>query len=231
MLFILPRHYFGPSKQTNPTVKKREKLKRIQGTIDYTLRTPTILEALAKLDFPKEDVLEGSSLFDEVIVLEDAQQKEYGEQYQATEDLTQARRDARALYMKHLELARIGFRDHRAFYKTLSLGGNRKGDLFGWLSQARTFYSHINRGKDVMKKFDITEAELKQGKAMIDAVIEAYHIRQKEGSEALTATQQRDRAMEKLDAWMRRFSQTARLAFIDDPDTLKALGLKKKVMV
>ena len=212
-------------------MKKSEKLKRIQGTIDYALRTPMILQALAKLDFPKEDVLEGSALFDEVILLEDAQQKEYGEQYQATEELTQARRDTRALYMKHLELARIGFRNHRAFYKTLLLGGNRRGDLFGWLSQARTFYTYIQDGKDVMKKFDVTEAELKQGKVMVETVIEAYHVRQKEGSEALTATQQRNRAMEKLDAWMRRFSQTARLAFIEDPNTLKALGLKKKVLV
>jgi hypothetical protein len=210
---------------------KNEKLKRIQGTIDYALRTPEVLQALAKLDFPKEDVLAGMSLFDEVISLEDAQQKEYGDQYKATEELTQARRDARALYMRHLELARIGFRNHRAFYKTLQLGGNRQGDLFGWLAQARTFYNHIDGGKDVMKKLGVAEVELKQGKAMIEAVTEAYHVRQKEGSDALTATQQRDRAMTKLDAWMRRFSQTARLAFIEDPDTLKALGLKKKVMV
>ncbi len=103
--------------------------------------------------------------------------------------------------------------------------------MFGWLSQARTFYTHIQDGKDVMKKFDVTEAELKQGKVMVETVIEAYHVRQKEGSEALTATQQRNRAMEKLDTWMRRFSQTARLAFIEDPNTLKALGLKKKILV
>ena len=212
-------------------MKKVDKLKRIQGTIDYTLRTPKVLQALARLNFPKEDVLAGSSIFDEVIFFEDAQQKEYGDQYKATEELTQARRDARALYMKHLELARIGFRNHRAFYKTLLLSGNRQGDLFGWLSQARTFYTHIHGGKDVMKKLGVAEAELKQGKEMVETVIEAYHVRQKEGSEALTATQQRDRAMAKLDAWMRRFSQTARLAFIEDPDTLKALGLKKKVMV
>lgn len=212
-------------------MKKIDKLKRIQEAIDFALRTPAVLVAMAKLDFSEQSILEGKSLFDEVTDLETMQQKEYGDQYQATLELNQARQEARGLYMKHLELARIGFRNHPGFWKTLALGGNRRDDLFGWLSQAKTFYSHIRGIVDVMKRYNVSETELKQGQAMIDAVNEAYHVRRKEGNEATTATNQRDQAMEKLDAWMRRFSQTARLAFMDDPNTLKGLGLKKKMMV
>lgn len=212
-------------------MKKSVKLKRIQNAIDFALTNPRVMAKLERLDFPKSTMLEGKALFDQVSELDVLQQKEYGDQYQATVELNQARQEARLLYMKHMEMARIGFRNHRGFWKTLDLGGNRKGDLFGWLAQAKTFYSHIPQIKDVMEKYDVPETSLKQGQAMIAAVNDAYNVRQQEGSEALTATRQRDQTMERLDIWMRKFRYTARLAFLEDPEMLKALGLKSKMVM
>ena len=210
-------------------MKMTEKLKRVQVAIDYTLGTPAVQKAMNKVGFAKADVLQGRALLAQVRMLDAAQQKEYGERYQATDQLKEARQQAREMYMRHLEIARFALRDQRGHSKTLELQGARKDDLFGWLAQAHTFYSNTSAVKAILAQYQLTEAELQQGESMIDAVIAAYNVRQKEGNEAQAATVQRNEAMSKLDAWMRRFTQTARLAFANDPQALKGLGLVSKV--
>ena len=211
-------------------MKKSDKLKRIQTAIDFVLGTPAAQKSMSKLGFPKADVLQGKALLEQVRLLDAAQQKEYGDQYQATDELTQARQQARAQYIRHLDIARFALKEQRGHWKTLELNGKRKDDLFGWLAQAHTFYSNTGPVAELLAEYKLTEEELQQGKSMIDAVIDAYNVRQKEGNEAQAATQQRNEAMDKLNSWMRRFSQTARLAFTDDPHTLKGMGLVSKVM-
>ncbi len=212
-------------------MKKSKKLKRVQTAVDYALSNPTALKNLNRVGISRADVLQGKALAEQVHLLDAAQRKEYGEQYQATDELTQARQEARALYMKHLDTARFALKEHRGHWNTLELSGARKGDLFGWLEQARTFYSNVALVKDILTRYDLSEAELQQGQSMIDAVHAAHHARQKEATEAQAATTQRNEAVEKLDAWMRHFAQSARLAFVNDPHTLKGLGLVSKVGV
>ena len=212
-------------------MKKSDKLKRAQVAIDYTLGTPAVQKAMNKVGFSKADMLQGKALLEQVRLLDAAQRKEYGERYKATDELTEARQQARTLYIKHLEAARFALKEQRGYWNTLELNGARKDDLFGWLAQAHTFYSNVSSVKDILAKYNLTEAELQQGASMIDAVIASYNVRQKEDNEAQAATTQRNEAMEKLDTWMSRFIQTARLAFADDAQTLKGLGLVSKVGV
>ena len=212
-------------------MKKSDKLKRVQTAVDYLLGTPDAQKSMNKVGFPKAEVLQGKAFLEQVRLLDAAQQKEYGDQYQATDELTQARQQARAQYIKHVEVARFALKEQRGHWKTLELNGKRKEDLFGWLAQAHTFYNNIGPVTTILAEYKLTGEELEQGKSMIDAVIDAYNVRQREGNEAQAATQQRDEALEKLDTWMRRFSQTARLAFANDPQTLKGMGLVSKVAV
>ncbi len=83
--------------------------------------------------------------------------------------------------------------------------------------------------KDILAKYDLDEAQLQQGESMIEAVSDAHNVRQNEATEAQAATTQRNEAVAKLNAWMRHFTQSARLAFVNDPQTLKGLGLVSKV--
>ena len=212
-------------------MKKSEKLTRVQTAVDYSLSNPAALKALNKVGISKTDVLQGKALAEQVRLLDSAQRKEYGEQYQATDELTKARLEARAIYMKHLDAARFAFKEKRGYWNMLELSGARKDDLHGWLEQARTFYSNVVAVKDTLVRYDVSEAELLQGESMIEAVRAAHNVRQKEATEAQATTTQRNEVIEKLDAWMRHFTQSARLAFVDDPHTLKGLGLVTKVGV
>lgn len=210
-------------------MKRTNKLKRIQTAIDYTLRTDAVQKGLNKVGMSKAEVIQGRGLLEHVQMLDAAQQKEYGERYQATDELNQARQQAKTLYKKHIEVARFALKEQRGYWKTLELSGARKDDLFGWLAQAHTFYSNVYQVKETLAQYNLPEAELQQGESMIDAVIEAYNVRQKEDNEAQAATQLRNEALDKLEVWMRRFTQAARLAFVDDMQTLKGLGLVSKV--
>lgn len=212
-------------------MKKSKKLKRVQTAVEYILSNTAAQKALNKVGFSPAEVLQGKALAEQVRLLDAAQRKEYGDQYQATDDLTQARREARARYIKHLDTARFAFKERRGYWNTLELSGARKDDLFGWLEQARNFYRNVVAVKDILAKYDLSEAELQQGESMVEAVSAAHHVRQNEATEAQAATTQRNEAIEKLDAWMRHFTQSARLAFVNDPQTLKGLGLVSKVGV
>ena len=206
-------------------------MKRVQLAIDYTLRTPEVQKGLNRVGFSKADIQQGKVLLGQVQMLNAVQQKEYGDRYQATDELAKARQQARERYMWHLEVARLALKDQRGLWKTLELGGERKTNLFGWLVQAQTFYHNVDLVKPALAQYNLTEAELQQGASMLEAVIEAYNVRQKEDSEAQTATRQRNEALAQLKSWMRRFRMSARLAFADDLTTLRGLGLVSRVGV
>ena len=206
-------------------------MKRVRLAVDYTLRTPEVQKGLNRVGFSKADVVQGKVLLAQVQLLDAAQQKEYGDRYQATDALAEARQQARERYMRYLEIARLALKDQRGIWTTLEMSGERKTNLFGWLAQAQTFYHNANLVAPALAQYNLTEAELQQGASMIEAVFEAYHVRQKEDNEAQTATQQRNEALTQLKTWMRRFTMSARLAFADDAVTLKGLGLVSKVGV
>ena len=210
-------------------MKKSKRLKNIQTAIEYTLNTPTVQEELGKVGFSGADVMKGKAQLAQVRLLDSAQRKEYGDRYQATDNLNQARAEARHMYNKHLEGARYALREHRGYYEMLDLAGPRKDDLFGWLAQAHTFYDNVPQVKKILAQYNLSMAELEQGKSMINTVMDAYNRQRKEAVEAQTATQQRNQAMKEADAWMSRFKRAARMAFADDPQTLKGLGLLSKV--
>lgn len=206
-------------------------MKRVQLAIDYTQRTPHVQQALKRVGFSAADIQQGKALYEHVQMLNVAQKQEYGDRYRATDALIEARRQARAQYMRHLEVARLALKDQRGVWNTLELSGERKANLFGWLAQAHTFYHNVGLVQATLAKYNLPEAELQQGTSMIEAVIEAYHVRQKEGTEAQVATRQRNEILAQLKVWMRRFTMSAKLAFADDPNTLKGLGVVSKVGV
>jgi GTP1/Obg family GTP-binding protein len=212
-------------------MKKSERIVWSQMAIDTALNNPAIQKQLQKFGITKESLLAGKSYVEEVLRLEAVQRQELGERYDATDELNRVREQARTLYTKHVVDARHALRDQRGSWEALGLDGKRKIDLFEWLAQADTFYSNVGPVMSILKKYNVTESEVAEAKALIQKVMEAYHARNKEASEAKTATQQRNAALKALNEWMKRFVQTAKLAFADEPRQLEVLGILKKKTV
>lgn len=206
-----------------------EQIRRTKVAVDTALDHAPLQKKLAAFGYNKEKLLKGKAIYEKVTALNSAQQKEYGESYDATDTLNIAKAEAWQIYVHHLSTARFALKEDRGSWKTLQLSGKRKKNLFGWLEQARVFYANIGEVMDVITKYNITEAELEQGQAMVEAVLEAHETRRKELNEARQATQKRDEALQEMHAWMSRFVRTAELAFDDNAEALEMLGLLKKV--
>ncbi|MEQ9442470.1 MAG: hypothetical protein RIG62_25755 [Cyclobacteriaceae bacterium] len=180
------------------------------------------------LGFSVAELQKGQALSDELMQLSAMQQKEYGEQYSATDVLRRAKSDAWQVYKHHLQIARLALADDRGQYKALQLDGRRERNLLKWVKQARTFYANAKNVAPALKAYGLKSEELKQGAAMVEAVYQAYDLRDKERDEALQSTQTRLQAETALSRWMKRYERALRFAFEDQPEVLKELGLKVK---
>lgn len=204
-----------------------EQVRRTKIAVNAVLKYAHLQQGIAKIGYDKKRVLEGKAYYKNVEMLNEVQQKEYGESYDATDSLRVAKTEARQLYMNHLETARFVLKDERGYRRSLLLSGERKRSLFGWLEQARVFYANVGPVKDRLARCNLSEEELQQGEAMIDAVYQAHTTRRKEFSEAKQATQNRDRALDEMNDWTRKFIHVAKMAFENDPEALELMGLVK----
>lgn len=161
------------------------KLHEARVKISNALNNPEIGQKMALYRYDQERLLQGKTLYEKVERLQAQQQKEYGDQYQATDALESARAMAHEVYIKHVKIARIALAGHRGLTKTLQLKGPRKKDLPGWLKQTQVFYTNIGQAIQHMEHYGITTAELEQAQAMIEAVRDASVQQKKEMAEAL----------------------------------------------
>lgn len=80
----------------------------------------------------------------------------------------------KALYTFHLLIARLVFRNDSEADQTLGLSGKRAESLAGWTAQATDFYADLGYLSAAMIHYGITLPELRQAKAMVEAVVEHY---------------------------------------------------------
>ncbi len=200
-----------------------EQIRRAKRAIDTALGDPDMLKSLAMFTYNKQKLLKGKALYQALDMLDAQQKKEYGEQFDATDALKEAKEEAKAMYMKHLRIARFALID-RGIWNALQLPGARSRSTFGWLRQASIFYDNIGPATEILKKYDLLPEELAQGKAMIQAVEEAYNRQQKEQIEAVESTARRTEAEVQLSDWMTKYEMAAQLALENAPQKLQILG-------
>ena len=81
---------------------------------------------------------------------------------------------AKTLYTFHLLIARLVFRNDPVMFEALALLGKREESLEGWTAQATYFYSDLCHLSPAMASYGISLAELRQAKAMVEAVVDYY---------------------------------------------------------
>jgi len=159
------------------------------------------------------------------------QTKEYGDQYQATQELEGKRDNAGNDYMRLVKIARIALADEHGAWQSLGLNGRRKESTSGWLAQCRQFYVNLKGNSGWMEKmaaYGISDEKLAAAEALLQLVEEAYNIQKTEMGEAQQATLLRDEAVDALQAWYSDFIAIARIALEDKPQYLEMLGIVEK---
>jgi len=160
--------------------------------------------------------------------LNEAQQKEYGEQYEATSAYGKAYTMVHEAYMDHLKLARIAFKNDPGAKTALGLRGDRPRSQSGYVGQGLLFYNNA-LGKqaflDGLATKGITRTELEDGRVAFENLQSLTAAQQKETGEAQASTKKRDAAYDELSDWMSDFYGTAKVALRKHPQLMEQLGI------
>jgi hypothetical protein len=213
------------------TTSIEERLRAAQVAIGNALADPALLAALEEYSYNTTRLQQGNALRQQAWMLYQRQKGEYGELSTASHGLEAAQQQARASYMRYVKMARLKLEDDRGASQKLGLTTGRKRPLAKWLAQAQQFYTHALSDAAILGKLaevGITRTMLEAGQQQVDAVGEGEALwRQRQGA-ARDATRVRDEAIAALDAWMRKFTRVARVAFEDRPQLLEQLGIKTR---
>jgi hypothetical protein len=204
-----------------------QRLMEAQVAIDNSLNNPTILNAVTAFGYDAARLQAGRALYDEVMGLAAAQEREYGEQYGATAVVNAAWETADLAYKKALKISRVVFKGNQKARNALGLSGSRKKTLSGWINQATNFYTNLLNTPDLiaaMTPYSYDQAKLEAEAALVQAVVAANAAQDRERGEAQEATQVRDAKMDELDQWTADYKAIAQVALSDSPQQLEQLG-------
>ncbi|MCB0226906.1 MAG: hypothetical protein KDI02_24630 [Anaerolineae bacterium] len=210
-----------------PTLSIDAQLLNAQLAINNALEDPDILADLSRFGYDEVKISAGKDLLTQAETLVDQQKVEYGEQYEASGALEQARQTAAQAYDITLKVARVALKDNQKARHALALDGRRKQDLAGWLGQTQTFYNNLLGQPSLLARlanFGYDQAKLESERALIEQVARLNEQQEGEKGDAQEATKQRDAALEALDEWLGDFKEIAEVALIASPQRLEKLG-------
>lgn len=209
-----------------------ESLAAISNLINGALVNPEILAALLPYGYTEERIrAEGLEKLTAVQALFTEQQKEYGEQFTATQKSKSLFDEAYKSYMRLLGLTRIALKNHTGALHSLRATGSRNRSMTGFLKDGRTFYQNLLNQPELLAAvapFGIQPQGLEAGIEQINALEAAHHAFLKEKGEAQDATATRDKAFDELYDWYSDFRAVARIALYDRQQLIEKLGIVVK---
>jgi hypothetical protein len=196
--------------------------------IENARGVPDISLALSGFGYDEARLAAGAKLLAETEALVRKQEKEYGEQHEASDEVEKARLDLDSAYIKSLKVARVAFAEDAKVSAALRLYGPRKQSQDGWLDQASSFYANLESDPGLlgkMAKFGYSAQKLKAEAGLLEALHKKIQLQAKETGEAQTATMERDRKVKELDGYVSDLRAIAKVAFYESPQELEKLGI------
>ncbi len=204
-----------------------ERLMAAQVAIDAVLADAELQNALTPFGYSPERMAAARAQFEEAEKLQQAQQREYGEQFGATAAFEAAYEAADSAYMRSLKLARVAFKNDVQAQQGLGLNGRRKKSISGWVDQALLFYASLLEKPEFLAglaQFGYDAAKVQAEMDLVTAVRAANVTQENEKGDAQKATQRRDASLDELDDWLADFKVVAEVALADDAQQLEKLG-------
>ncbi|MGD8779381.1 MAG: hypothetical protein PVH88_10535 [Ignavibacteria bacterium] len=196
--------------------------------INNALSDEAISTELALFGYDETKLNEGKALLDEVIELNRKQKEEYGEQFEATEDVKSKFAVAYKAYMKAVKLARIALKGNAKAPAALLLTGKREESISGFIEQAGIFYGTMLKETEFqseMLKYGYTIEKLEAEKLLVDDLTEANRKQEKEKGEAQSATMERNLKINELLEWTGDLREVAKIALEENEQWLEKLGI------
>lgn len=195
--------------------------------IDNALADPGILAALD----PAYTTATLTAARADVVALEDASE----DQRDLRGDMkgaTAATDDAWAtfhddVYMPHVGMARLVFRDEPGVLASLGLQGDRADAFQAWVGQVNQFYGTLAEKPALATRLaakGITEPDLLAATAAFEALRTQERGQEDDKGEAQQARRDRDTLRRPFERWLGEYRDSARILLADHPDWLERLG-------
>jgi phage gp46-like protein len=195
--------------------------------IGNALKNAVIMEYLADFKYTPDRLAEGQTLLSAAEKLIGTQVGGLGDQKNATEVKDEAWEAADKVYMRLIKSARLVI--HKSGDRTaLGLDGIRRNSYLGWLGQVKQFYTQALARADLLDQLDdlnVTAAKLQAGLALVTALEAARETQQSQIGAKQNATEDRDKVLDDLRAWLSKYLAVAELALEDEPQLLESLGV------
>ena len=204
-----------------------QRLLNAQVAIDNSINAPEILAVVTLYGYDLARLQAALALYHEVMDLVAAQKREYGDQYEATAVMRAAWETADLAYKLTLKLARLVFKNDADARGALLLSGSRKLTIGGWIEQVTVFYKNLLEDPALiaaMTAYNYDEAKLQAEADLVQVVVDANAVQEREKGQAVAATELRDAKIDELDEWLADYKVVAQVAFDDAPQMLKQLG-------
>jgi hypothetical protein len=196
--------------------------------IGNALKNTVIMEYLADFNYTPDRLADGQTLIAAADKLITTQVGEFGDQKNATEVKGEAWAAADKMYMRLLKSARLVI--HKSGDRTaLELDGDRDDSYLGWLGQSKKFYTQALGRPDLLDQLadlNVTAAKLQAGLALVTVLEAARDTQQGQIGLKQNATEDRDKVLNDLRAWLSKYLAVAELALEDEPQLLESLGVR-----
>lgn len=205
---------------------------------EYMSATDTLLTNIQNTDiwdkvkgrgYETADITAAQDKLARLRTLDEAQKKEYGEQYKATEGYEKAQAALHEDYIEHLGYARLAFKGDISAQTAMGLGGKRKVSQSGYADQGSLFYNNAlnnTEWKTALGKKGIDETTLTAMRDGFKNLGTLSAVQKKETGEAQEATKKRDTLYDELHEWTHDLRETAKLALRKYPQMMEQLGIK-----
>ncbi len=197
-----------------------------RASVFNTLEDHALQERMTLYGFPPLRMQEGKNLLENAQHLHAQKDDLYFAWRTLSGQVGKDREAALQTFVDHVQVARVAFRKNPEVLEQLKINKINRSKKWEWTVQAGRFYTLITEHTATMKKFGVTAAELQQAQAGIEALLALKDQRMRKKGAAENATQQRNAALDALNAWLVEFRAAARLALKDTPQLLEAFDMK-----
>ncbi len=196
--------------------------------VETTLNTPEILTAVGKFKYTEEKLLALLILIDQASDAQAAQKQEQGEAKSAITEFQKLKEEAYETYADYHTLSRHIFKNDETAYKSLLLNRRLTRPFGTWSEEAIQFYKNALGNETIKNQFaenGITEELLKEGQTKLLKTLEYKINADKERSEAITATEERDEKIDEMNEAISKLKAFSRVALKGNKDLKRRLGL------
>ena len=197
-------------------------LQRTLVALTNALNTPELLEALTKYSYDALKIREGVALYDRVEDLTRQRERAQEAQYQATQLLNQAKDELLYIFSIHADTARLAYRREAKYQDVLGLVGAAPRETAACLAHIKRFYANVPA--PMMARYHVPQKELTQTTRLVARVEELLGLQKNAMSQPQKLSEARQRTLEELQTWMRRFDKITLVAFDEQPQQREALG-------